>query len=319
MSTLLYADRRMMDDMSTSAVGRRCQLRPHLRTSQQEFSGESAYEAPMPTRSPISIEIYSRRMLDLHCFGSTEEDAAADSTKPPSKRFRVSCLGEAGKGAVISPVKGVDLFCFTLLIPPPSSIFGQSNRVYLMTHGYMDTSGPLSLAFSLGSRGGVLKRQQPMDSGGHHSISTAIEFPISLNPLRDAPMMVEAKDEVSDGRVVANEMDFFSGEKKDTTGLVEPDLDLKVPSLASIKKEDLTIQLADMQAELARMNEENQKLRGILSQVTTNFNALQMHLATLMQQGSQQNNETPQAHEVRWVIPAVYTVKPIYEPSEELS
>ncbi|KAJ8476541.1 hypothetical protein OPV22_020268 [Ensete ventricosum] len=199
-----------------------------------------------------------------------------------------------------------------------------------MTHSYMDTSGPLSLAFSLGSRGGVLKRQQPMDSGGHHSISTAIEFPISLNPLRDAPMMVEAKDEVSDGRVVANEMDFFSGEKKDTTGLVEPDLDLKVPSLASIKKEDLTIQtglhlhtgntgsdqstvddglcrneddeegkneLAVMQAELARMNEENQKLRGILSQVTTNFNALQMHLATLMQQGSQQNNETPQAHE----------------------
>ncbi|URE09601.1 WRKY transcription factor [Musa troglodytarum] len=198
-----------------------------------------------------------------------------------------------------------------------------------MTHGYMDTSGPLSLAASLGCRGGVLKRQQPMDSGGHHSISTAIEFPISLNPLIDAPMVVEANDEVSNDRVVANEMDFFSGEKKDTS-LVEPDLDLKVPNLTRIKKEDLTIQtglhlhtgntgsdqstvddglsrneddeegnneLAAMQAELARMNEENQKLRGILSQVTTNFNSLQMHLATLTQQRSQQNHETPQEHE----------------------
>ncbi|CAD5178158.1 unnamed protein product [Musa acuminata subsp. malaccensis] len=197
-----------------------------------------------------------------------------------------------------------------------------------MTHG--GTSGPLSLASSLGSRGGVLKRQQPMDSGDHHSISTAIEFPISLNPLIDAPMVVEAKDEVSNDRVVATEMDFFSGERKDTTSLVEPDLDLKVPSLTRIKKEDLTIQtglhlhtgntgsdqstvddglsrneddeegkneLAAMQAELARMNEENQKLRGILSQVTTNFNALQMHLATLMQQRSHQSHETPQEHE----------------------
>lgn len=112
-----------------------------------------------------------------------------------------------------------------------------------MTHG--GTSGPLSLASSLGSRGGVLKRQQPMDSGGHHSISTAIEFPISLNPLIDAPMVVEAKDEVSNDRVVANEMDFFSGEKKYTTSLVEPDLDLKVPSLTRIKKEDLTIQVSN--------------------------------------------------------------------------
>lgn len=66
------------------------------------------------------------------------------------------------------------------------------------------------------------------------------------------------------------------------------------------------------------MNEENQKLRGILSQVTTNFNALQMHLATLMQQRSHQNHETPQEHEVRLVI-SVYTAKPISNSLEELS
>lgn len=52
--------------------------------------------------------------------------------------------------------------------------------------------------------------------------------------------------------------------------------------------------MAAMQAELARMNEENQKLRGMLSQVNSSYSALQMHLATLMQQ----RNRTPQAHEV---------------------
>jgi len=44
-----------------------------------------------------------------------------------------------------------------------------------------------------------------------------------------------------------------------------------------------------MQAELARMSDDNQRLRGVLSQVTNNYNALQMHLITLMQQRSNNN------------------------------
>lgn len=44
-----------------------------------------------------------------------------------------------------------------------------------------------------------------------------------------------------------------------------------------------------MQAELARMSEENLRLRGVLGQVTNNYNALQLHLITLMQQRGQRN------------------------------
>lgn len=55
-------------------------------------------------------------------------------------------------------------------------------------------------------------------------------------------------------------------------------------------------QLAAIQAELARMNEENEKLRGFLSQVSHDYKALQLHLATLMQQRS--NNYSPPPQEV---------------------
>ncbi|XVF81634.1 hypothetical protein PTKIN_Ptkin15bG0170900 [Pterospermum kingtungense] len=43
-------------------------------------------------------------------------------------------------------------------------------------------------------------------------------------------------------------------------------------------------ELAVLQAELGRVNAENQRLREMLSQVTSNYNTVQMHLVTLMQQ-----------------------------------
>ncbi|XWS75761.1 hypothetical protein CRYUN_Cryun01aG0119900 [Craigia yunnanensis] len=43
-------------------------------------------------------------------------------------------------------------------------------------------------------------------------------------------------------------------------------------------------ELAVLQAELERMNAENQRLREMLGQVTSNYNTVQMHLVTLMQQ-----------------------------------
>lgn len=44
------------------------------------------------------------------------------------------------------------------------------------------------------------------------------------------------------------------------------------------------IQLAAMRDELARVKEENQKLREMLNQAISNYNALQMHLTALRQQ-----------------------------------
>ena len=61
-------------------------------------------------------------------------------------------------------------------------------------------------------------------------------------------------------------------------------------------------QLAAMQAELGRMNEENQRLRGMLTQVTNSYQALQMHLVALMQQRTQLQlpPQQPPTHEVEW-------------------
>ncbi|RRT43309.1 hypothetical protein B296_00041574, partial [Ensete ventricosum] len=110
----------------------------------------------------------------------------------------------------------------------------------------LDASAPLFLASSLSyGGGGILKRKQPMDSVGHHGGAGTIEFPISLNPPRYAETATVANEALTIKRIVADEVDFFSDEKKkqkkeDTTA----DLDLKVPSLG-IKKEDLTIQVGD--------------------------------------------------------------------------
>lgn len=44
------------------------------------------------------------------------------------------------------------------------------------------------------------------------------------------------------------------------------------------------MQLAVLQAELGRMNVENQRLRGVIHQVNTNYQALQVHLVKLKNQ-----------------------------------
>ncbi|EXB66325.1 WRKY transcription factor 6 [Morus notabilis] len=51
-------------------------------------------------------------------------------------------------------------------------------------------------------------------------------------------------------------------------------------------------ELAVLQAELGRMNNENQRLRGLLSQVNNDYQILNMHVASLMQKQNSQNSET---------------------------
>ncbi|KAF6168263.1 hypothetical protein GIB67_011648 [Kingdonia uniflora] len=57
-------------------------------------------------------------------------------------------------------------------------------------------------------------------------------------------------------------------------------------------------ELAALQAELRRMNSENQRLKGELTQVTNDYSTLEMHLMALMQQQQQRKIETPLQHEV---------------------
>ncbi|KAF8716183.1 hypothetical protein HU200_026459 [Digitaria exilis] len=113
-------------------------------------------------------------------------------------------------------------------------------------------------------------------------------------------------------RRVVGEMDFFKTEKRKeeaaAAGAAAGDL--------SINKDDLTINVRPMglhvgrrksgseesivddgvssndvdhretKAENGRLNEENKQLRNLLSRVTTNYNSLQMHVFSLMQQRS---------------------------------
>ncbi|KAJ8501091.1 hypothetical protein OPV22_011643 [Ensete ventricosum] len=155
----------------------------------------------------------------------------------------------------------------------------------------LDTSAPLFLASSsncVGGGGGVLKRKQPTDSSDHHLGTGAIEFPISLNARTHAEM---AEESLSSNRAVANE-------KKNTI-----DISMVEPVDDQDDKQGRN-ELAAMHAELARMNEENQQLRVLLSQVSASYSALEMHLATLTRQRHRRNNESWKAHEVVEVMDA---------------
>lgn len=59
------------------------------------------------------------------------------------------------------------------------------------------------------------------------------------------------------------------------------------------------VQLADVRAELERINEENQRLKVTLNQVNSNYYALQMHLVSLMQRQQNRRDESSEASEVK--------------------
>ncbi|KAJ6820784.1 putative WRKY transcription factor 31 [Iris pallida] len=163
--------------------------------------------------------------------------------------------------------------------------------------------GRLSLDTTLASQ--LHKRKQSVDFD---------HFTLSCRSSNDA------------GRVA--EMDFFPVEKKACAVAVA---DKVQPASLGIKKEDFTVntglrlltantgsdqstvddglsrnedddkenknELVLIRAELYRVNEENQRLRGMLNQVTSNYNSLQMHLVALMQQRSQRNGDEAAADE----------------------
>ncbi|KAL6990753.1 hypothetical protein U1Q18_008874 [Sarracenia purpurea var. burkii] len=71
-------------------------------------------------------------------------------------------------------------------------------------------------------------------------------------------------------------------------------------SLGAEDKQRAKSELALLQVELERMNTENQRLKGMLSQVSNNYSALQIHMMTLIQQQKQQSSksESTPEHEI---------------------
>ncbi|XP_068666240.1 probable WRKY transcription factor 31 [Aristolochia californica] len=158
------------------------------------------------------------------------------------------------------------------------------------------------------------RKRDAMDSGNRFS---GIDFQVNLN----------CRDDL-DKRVVVDEMDFFADKNQFSSGLnnvkeedshdgeatrLELDINTGLNLLtANTGSDQSTIddglssnaeenegktELAALQAELDRMNEENQRLRGMLSQVSNNYNALQMHLVSLMQQQNHKTSDNSQPQE----------------------
>ncbi|XP_073281420.1 WRKY transcription factor 6-like isoform X2 [Primulina huaijiensis] len=142
---------------------------------------------------------------------------------------------------------------------------------------------------------------------------TTIQFPVNLNCTTTA---ADHHDSREGKRKIVDEMDFFSDKKgcaaaaaaddrpvqeenirvldfnvntglhlltAGNTGSDESIVDDGISSTSEDKKAK-TSELTVLQAELERMNSENRRLKDMLNQVTNNYNGLQMHMITLMQQ-----------------------------------
>ncbi|OMP04381.1 DNA-binding WRKY [Corchorus olitorius] len=144
----------------------------------------------------------------------------------------------------------------------------------------------------------------------------------SSSAMADDPLVVESSS-ASDGKRLVNEMDFFADERcskvhnkassaaannhnlhvkiesehhQDQNNESEVDVNtglnlLTTNSISSdqksvpqiLKEKQRVNQLADIRAELERINAENQRLKVTLNQVNSSYYALQMHLVSLMQ------------------------------------
>lgn len=149
-----------------------------------------------------------------------------------------------------------------------------------------------------------------------------IKFPVNLNSTTHDDQDVPTPSH-DDKRRVIDEMDFFAhdkhhhskaaattGDENDLPGPAQLDFNVNtglhlltaanntgsdesmVDDETSHNSEDkrAKTELTVVQAELKRMNTENQRLRDMLDQVTGNYTTLQIHMMTLMQQ-KHNNNE----------------------------
>ncbi|CAK9146873.1 unnamed protein product [Ilex paraguariensis] len=153
------------------------------------------------------------------------------------------------------------------------------------------------------------------------SMFSGMGFPVNLSR-REEPAVLSPVDE---DRVVVGEVDFFSDKKRSNDDMVvklenspprtnqydvNTGLNLLTGNTGSDQStvDDSTSsdmeykrakdEMVLLQVELERMNTENQRLRGMLSTVSNNYSALQMHLVTLMQQQQSSKTETTQELEV---------------------
>lgn len=161
---------------------------------------------------------------------------------------------------------------------------------------------------------------------GSLSMFPSTEFLANQNRREDSQAVSASNGEK---RVVLGEVDFFSDKKKANDILIKKEdghgedkmktnmdvvntgLQLVTANTGSdqstvddgvssdIEDKRAKLELAQLQVELERMNAENRRLREMLSQVSNNYTALQMHLMTLVHQQQQNAKaQSAQDHEV---------------------
>ncbi|XAR65671.1 hypothetical protein NMG60_11009855 [Bertholletia excelsa] len=130
-------------------------------------------------------------------------------------------------------------------------------------------------------------------------------FPLSLNRREDPPSDENrvAVDFFADKNKKPSDNDSTSGfsvkrENLSETAFRNVNSTLDDGISADAEDKQTKTEMANLQAELERMNAENQRLKGMLSHVSNNYNALQLHLVTLMQQQQNSRAETSQEHQI---------------------
>ncbi|KAK4491930.1 hypothetical protein RD792_002712 [Penstemon davidsonii] len=149
--------------------------------------------------------------------------------------------------------------------------------------------------FPVNSNGGSKEEPQASDGGERRAVLGEVDFfsEKKKKPINEEQVNAFVKKEHS------REFNLNTGLQL-VTGSDESTVDDGISSDAAEDKRAKN-ELALLQIELERMNVENQRLRGMLTQVNNNYTALQMHLATLMQQQQQHNSrpaDSTQQHEI---------------------
>ncbi|KAI9123383.1 hypothetical protein K1719_004683 [Acacia pycnantha] len=138
-----------------------------------------------------------------------------------------------------------------------------------------------------------------LDSSHTHAMLPSLGFPVNLSrPSAELdffsdrnhpppPLLKPVKNEIPTPDVNTG-LQLLTAH----TGSDQSTVDDGVSSDAEIKRAKSSTELAQLQEELQRMNAENVKLRDMLTHVSDNYTALQMHLVALTQQQHQQIQRT---------------------------
>ncbi|KVH96769.1 hypothetical protein Ccrd_001141 [Cynara cardunculus var. scolymus] len=158
----------------------------------------------------------------------------------------------------------------------------------------LDTSEPVELLsprWNIPTYSGVTTASSPPtmvaeDKNSHRKVVSEVDF-FSACKSNDDQIFVK-KENSSDHQIT--ELDVNTGLHLLTTNSDQSSVDDGVSSTGEDQraKNKLTI----LQVELEKMNTENQRLRGMLSQVSNNYTALQMHIANEIQKQQHSRKQT---------------------------